>query len=282
VGEIVNLSQFLNSLYWERVAAGESEDELEKLYADICKLAVLSGVEIDKAKRDMRISAQSVISSVRSHKDEYAKNRKGLPKFFVELTGGDRNRISKEAVLRSPLSHIFDVVSDDDGRNTSEHTISYDEFFEAPKCAYDQGAKRRGYDNFYDFAVGISKELNRSNISAKKHSTNNNVEALYDSAKELLEDALKGANKYLKSPSDYYYALQRIIELTQEGKRVFVPLYLLCFANAGWLLGRIPKSANPMYDLIQDDTLNQDDSIVIYGHPHKLCEAKRKIHFKQG
>ena len=50
----------------------------------------------------------------------------------------------------------------------------------------------------YDFAVGISKELNRSNISAKKHSTNNNVEALYDGAKELLDDALKGVNKYLK------------------------------------------------------------------------------------
>jgi hypothetical protein len=275
VGEIVNLSQFLNSLYWERVAVGESEDELERLYVDICKLAVLSGVEIDKAKRDLKISAQSVISSVRSHKDEYAKNRKGLPKFFVELTGGDRSRISKEAVLRSPLSHVFDIVSEDDGQNSSEHTISYDDFFNLPKCAYDQGAKRRGYDNFYDFAVGISKELNRSNISAKKHSTNNNVEELYDSAKELLEDALKGTNKYLKGPSDYYYALQRIMELTREGKRVFVPLYLLCFANSGWLLGRIPKSAEPMKYLVQDDTLNRDDSIVIYGHPHRLRDAKR-------
>ena len=69
--------------------------------------------------------------------------------------------------------------------------LIYDYFFNITKCVYDQGAKRRGYDNFYDFAVEISKKLNRSNISAKKHSTNNNVEALYDSAKELLEDALK-------------------------------------------------------------------------------------------
>lgn len=282
VGEIVNLSQFLNSLYWESVAAGESEDELEKLYVDICKLAVLSGIEIDKAKRDLKISAQSVISSVRLHKDDYAENRKGLPKFFVELTGGDRSRISKEAVLRSPLSHIFDIVSEDDGRNTSEHTISYDNFFNIPKCAYDQGAKRRGYDNFYDFAVEIIKELNRINISAKKRSTNNNVEALYDSAKELLKDALKGANKFLKGPSDYYYALQKIMKLTREGKRVFVPLYLLCFANSGWLLGRIPKSPEPMRDLIQDDSLSHDDAIMIYGHPHKFYEAKRKTKFVQG
>ena len=230
----------------------------------------------------MKISAQSVISSVRLHKDEYAKNQEGLPKFFVELTGGDKSRISKEAVLRSPLSHIFDIVSEDGGHNSSEHTISYDDFFNIPKCAYDQGAKRRGYDNFYDFAVGISKELNRSNISAKKHSTNNNFEVLYDSAKELLEDALKGANKYLKGPSDYYYALQRIMRLTQEGKRVFVPLYLLCFAKRGWLLGRIPKTSDPMRDLIQDDSLSHDDAVMIYGHPHKLCEAKRKSKFVQG
>ena len=282
VGEIVNLSQFLNSLYWELAEAGETEEVLDKLYVDICKLAVLSGIEIDKAKRDLKISAQSVISSVRLHKDEYAKNKEGLPRFFVELTGGDKSRISKEAVLRSPLSHIFDIVSEDDGQNSSEHTISYDDFFNIPKCAYDQGAKRRGYDNFYDFAVGISKELNRSNISAKKHSTNNNVEALYDSAKELLEDALKGTDKYLKGPSDYYYALQRIMRLTQEGKRVFVPLYLLCFAKSGWLLGRIPKTSDPMRDLIQDDSLSHDVAVMIYGHPHKLCEAKRKTKFVQG
>ena len=282
VGEIVNLSQFLNSLYWECVAAGESEDELEKLYVDICKLAVLSGIEIDKAKRDMKISAQSVISSVRLHKDEYAKNKEGLPKFFVELTGGDRSRISKEAVLRSPLSHIFDIVSEDGGQNSSEHTIRYDVFFDIPKCAYDQGAKRRGYEDFYNYSVEINKKLISKNISAKKHSTNKNVEVIYDSTEDFLIDALEGAKKYLKSPSDYYYALQRIMELTREGKRVFVPLYLLCFANNGWLLGRIPKSPSLMHDLIQDDTLNHDDSVVIYGHPHKLCAAKRKSKFVQG
>jgi hypothetical protein len=274
VGEIVNLSQFLNSLYWERVAAGESEDELEKLYVDICKLAVLSGVEIDKAKRDMKISAQSVISSVRLRKDDYATSRKGLPPFYIELTGGDKSRKTKEAILRSPLSHVFDIVSEDDGQNSSEHIISYDDFFNIPKCAYDQGAKRRGYDNFYDFSVGISKELNEKNITAKKHSTNKNVEVIYDSTKKVLADALDGANKYLKSPSDYYYALQRIMELTREGKRVFVPLYLLCFANSGWLLGRIPKALDPMRDLIQDDSLSHDDAIMIYEHPHKLCAAK--------
>lgn len=282
VGEIVNLSQFLNSLYWELAEAGETEEVLEKLYVDICKLAVLSGIEIDKAKRDMKISAQSVISSVRSHKDEYAKNREGLPKFFVELTGGDKSRISKKAVLRSPLSYIFDIVSEDNGRNDSEHTISYDDFFDIPKCAYDQGAKRRGENDFYVFAEKIKSKLIERNIRAKKHSTNKNIEALYDSTKEFLDDALKGAEKYLKGPSDYYYALQRIIELTQEGKRVFVPLYLLCFANEGWLLGRIPKSAEPMRDLIQDDSLSHDDAVMIYGHPHKLCEAKRKIRFMQG
>jgi hypothetical protein len=72
------------------------------------------------------------------------------------------------------------------------------------------------------------------------------------------------------------------MRLTQEGKRVFVPLYLLCFANSGWLLGRIPKTSDPMRDLIQDDSLSHDDAIMIYGHPHKLCEAKRKTKFVQG
>lgn len=49
IGEIVNLSQKLNSIIWDRLNSG-SED-IGDIYLDVCKLAVLSGLEIDKAKR---------------------------------------------------------------------------------------------------------------------------------------------------------------------------------------------------------------------------------------
>ncbi len=51
IGEIVNLSQKLNSLIWDKIHKGESEEKIKEIYGDVCKLAVLSGLEIDKAKR---------------------------------------------------------------------------------------------------------------------------------------------------------------------------------------------------------------------------------------
>lgn len=47
IGEIVNLSQQLNSLYWQNINNGQSFEENEELYEDICKLAALSNIEIN-------------------------------------------------------------------------------------------------------------------------------------------------------------------------------------------------------------------------------------------
>lgn len=47
IGEIINLSQQLNSLMWERLHKGATVDSCMELYWDICKLAVLSNVEIE-------------------------------------------------------------------------------------------------------------------------------------------------------------------------------------------------------------------------------------------
>jgi hypothetical protein len=52
IGNIVNLSQKLNSILWDRLNSIEADsEEVETIYRDICILAVLSGIEIDKAKR---------------------------------------------------------------------------------------------------------------------------------------------------------------------------------------------------------------------------------------
>ena len=46
IGEIVNLSQVLNSLYWDRIRHGISHEELHDLYCDVSTLDVMSNLEI--------------------------------------------------------------------------------------------------------------------------------------------------------------------------------------------------------------------------------------------
>ena len=41
----------LNSFLWDKLNSGSDFESIREIYEDVCKLAVLSGIEIDKAKR---------------------------------------------------------------------------------------------------------------------------------------------------------------------------------------------------------------------------------------
>jgi len=67
IGEIINLSQLLNTLYWHNTVNAPDEKEAnEALYRDICILAVLSGMEIDKAKRNYDVATSSVLKRLKA------------------------------------------------------------------------------------------------------------------------------------------------------------------------------------------------------------------------
>ena len=64
VGEIVNDSQTLNSIYWDIYHQDNNSFLLPELYKEICKLAVLSNIEIDKAKKDYQIDTKKAIMNI--------------------------------------------------------------------------------------------------------------------------------------------------------------------------------------------------------------------------
>ena len=80
IGEIVNLSQKLNSVLWDKLNSGSDYESIQKIYEDVCKLAVLSGIEIDKAKRAYgNVNVKNELEKLSNH---YGKIR---PNFFREL-----------------------------------------------------------------------------------------------------------------------------------------------------------------------------------------------------
>lgn len=86
IGEIINFSQILNSLFWDNVAHGQSFEENMQLYADISQLDVMSNLEIDKAKKIFEVDNAE---ELRILKAKYQLNdESGLqiqPKFFMHV-----------------------------------------------------------------------------------------------------------------------------------------------------------------------------------------------------
>ena len=103
IGEIVNLSQKLNSILWDELYKGSEEGEILSVYEDICKLAVLSGLEIDKAKRSFEnISVSKELTMLR-------KKYQGLsPNFFAEI---DESRSKQHAFYHTAMDDLYALVN---------------------------------------------------------------------------------------------------------------------------------------------------------------------------
>ena len=90
IGEIVNFSQELNSLLWDKVnkSGGDARaiyDEIKDIYYDVCQLDVMSNIEIDKAKKEFDVNNGIELKSM---KDKYVSEvygqdgKKIMPKFL--------------------------------------------------------------------------------------------------------------------------------------------------------------------------------------------------------
>ena len=98
IGEIVNLSQQLNSLFWHN---RRNNLPTEDIYKDISILCVLSGIEIDKAKRETNIDTRKELQKIR---DKYSIT-KIRPYYFKTFTSG-----YKYKKLNCPTDILLEIV----------------------------------------------------------------------------------------------------------------------------------------------------------------------------
>ena len=102
IGEIVNLSQKLNSILWDELHHGADKENILAIYSGICKLAVLSGVEIDKAKR--------TFENVRVNKELTALRKKYArpsPQFFAEI---DERKTKQHTFYHTAMDYLYAQV----------------------------------------------------------------------------------------------------------------------------------------------------------------------------
>ena len=111
IGEIVNLSQKLNSIIWHVLNGGDGEinsgnTDIGKVYLDVCKLAVLSGLEIDKAKRAYdEIDVRYELAKIRNN---YPKS---VPEFFKLITKKEEGGKDKEKKEKAKKEYKFHKTS---------------------------------------------------------------------------------------------------------------------------------------------------------------------------
>ena len=197
IGEIINLSQRLNSLYWERKYCGVTEKQ-EELYLDICKLAVLSGVEIDRAKREFPIPSGSVLREIF---EKYKTELSIRPKFFEMLDGENQQKYQQPSnkkprdyhFLRTVMDYIVSSVDKMQFRVGREKKIQYIkvlDLFDNTDVTRNDGNKRKT-------ALNLLDELNKKIVFLRKkklyasETEKASIEELIQSKKEEAVEKLR-------------------------------------------------------------------------------------------
>lgn len=106
IGEIVNLSQELNSLLWDTLqksgqTAESQYDFIKEIYYDVCQLDVMSNIEIDKAKKEYPINTGRELKKIRNKYKgilTMPDGRKKMPYFlgFIAETKNFKNLDKKD------------------------------------------------------------------------------------------------------------------------------------------------------------------------------------------
>lgn len=106
IGRIVNLSQILNSYYWETKKNGGDKELLDILYEKISLLSSLSGTEIDKAKKmiDLGENIDDILDSISSTKYK-GKNILETEEVEVKIkkTNLEKGKIKGETELKDKM-----------------------------------------------------------------------------------------------------------------------------------------------------------------------------------
>lgn len=167
IGEIVNLSQQLNSLYWDRLYKGESYDNAEELYNDICKLDVLSGIEIDKAKKEFTIDSGKEIEALKNKYKIVEGDKVVKPMFFKMITLENGYELSENNLYKNfntPMDYLQRIINSakyKQARNCKTETISFMDIIRKPESDVKSGYYITLKNKIIDLVKYYKDQINR-------------------------------------------------------------------------------------------------------------------------
>ena len=276
IGEIVNLSQFLNCLLWDALFTEQSEYVPLDIYHDICTLAVLSGMEIDKAKRLYAVDSAKVLARLRHYRQNFKKKNGGnLPAFYKYIVGDESKDVGENtAHLEAPMAFVHDAVDSFSGRAAYSKTIPLSELFDLD--ATDVGANDTHKKQNIIEAVKETHTKITSMQTAMKNADEDEKRILCDEANEVYLKCLKTASKNIVNDHILCMLLSEIDhpEKSKYGIKSCRHLLLACllYEENRRLISNLKKTEGFVpYDLVRVDPEKVPEGYrteSVYGFPH--------------
>lgn len=218
IGEIVNLSQKLNSLIWDKIHKGESEEKIKEIYGDVCKLAVLSGLEIDKAKRAYDIvNAGKELIALRKKYD------KPSPVFFQEID--ESNKEKQYIFYDTAMDYVYAIASKIHFRKGREQFCLYRPISEqlAYNLASGNATEYRHKDKIVEIIDDAKAKTNRLYMELRT-ADEQEREVIYAQISDIKTERDKLVNKWLTNENVLMLVLRHYEKNNPSDWRIYAAL----------------------------------------------------------
>ena len=221
-GDIVNLSQHLNSIIWDKY--NETGEIDNKIYLDVCKLAVLSGMEIDKAKRDYPVKSKKEYDNIRDKIDTKYTKYKKLPMFRK-----DSNSNYEENREYMKYNTTMDYIYNENFGISDGNKIRGIKIIDI----INKKNTRSNNPAAYKEKVSIIKaKLDEFNVSYKNTQTSYNLNIKNEKDKKVKKILFEERNKKIKEMLDNFYS--NIFKLVKHPLTVRLLIERMNYENDIW------------------------------------------------
>ena len=241
IGEDINLSQQLNSLFWQHIYNGETFEDNAELYYDICKLAVLSGIEIDKAKKEYEVDVCKELNQIKEKyqitklvKDKNGETTEKVvkPMFFKMITIENGYDISERHLYKyfdTPMDYLQKRLSKFQfrlGREQKQDILPFSSIVKKVIIPNDNGYYYRQMKRIIDIVRDTNKEL-RNLYKDYEEKTKEEKEEVKSIASEIKQTCIEYVNDISIHNATMYLLLTALDKKENRDvkRRIFLTLF---------------------------------------------------------
>lgn len=242
IGEIVNLSQKLNSIIWNEIHHGAPVEKILEIYNDVCKLAVLSGLEIDKAKRAYdNVNVGKELSALRK------KYNRPAPIFFKEID--EKQSESEYAFYDTAMDYIYQAVRAFNFQKGKNKKVRYMpiSWMVGGKTTSDNATDYRHRDKIIEICEEYRTIINRLYMELRS-ADEQEREVIYDRIADEKVERDKKVSKWLTSENVLIFVIRHYEKNRPSDWRIYAPI-----VNAPRFKELMLKSISPEFHVEEDE-----------------------------
>ena len=250
IGEIVNLSQKLNSIIWNEMHDGAPKEKILDIYNDVCKLAVLSGLEIDKAKRAYdNVNVGKELSALRK------KYNRPAPIFFKEID--EKGKGNEYAFYDTAMDYIYQAVRKFNFVKGKRKRINYMpiSWVVGDKTTSDNATDYRHRDKIIEICEEYRTRIDRLYMELRI-ADDQEREVIYDRIAEEKAERDRQVSKWLTSENVLIFVVRHYEKNRPSDWRIYAPI-----VNSHHFKDFMLKGGSPI-GFVEE---NENGSIVVYG-----------------